>query len=452
LQFRKGTVGIVIIVLLLSLHTQTGAAYTVFRTFDIASIEIQVGMISCKDGGLAIGGYSYFYSPRGYEFVLIKTDQNGYLEWIQTYGTSNNEYMHSLTECADGGFLLVGKIASGQGWILRIDSYGRQLWNHTFNPESVDYLNLYDIKELPSGEIIAAGNIKEEGSDHYDAWLVRLDSNGTLISSTTFNNASKSETCKSLILCQNGDIMMVGSSGGYQDFGIDFWMMRLSISEDVIWEKSFCELDHQHFSSAKETHDGGFVLTGTWEVDTFGPWDFSMYVVRTDSSGDLLWNRNYTGSEEHLGPDDSRLPEDTSGEDIIECDDNGLAIVGATNSYANYFPKNIWLVRTDEFGNPIWNNTVKRDSQESPKAMVQSYTGRFIVLSETKEREPSSEDDTLLVFINDINPLNETTTPTTPNLSDITTIAIASIVGIGLIAVFTLSYNKFGKRKSVNNL
>jgi hypothetical protein len=446
---RRLIIGFVIFVLTISFQPLGVSGSTYVRTYDIGNSELMVKMVLCSDGGLAIGGYSYFGSHREYDFILIRAEQDGDLFWIQTYGSETTEYLNGFTECDDGGFLLVGTREFGTPWILRVDSSGRALWNHTYLPENADSAELNDIIELPNWTIMAAGFQRTEGQSDSKAWVLNLNRNGTQISSMTFGNSSQSQECKSLALCQNQDIIFFGNSYGHDGTGFDVWIMRTNSTGHLIWEKNYNTVGNDHFSSGKQTLDGGFIMTGRWEASSYPPWEYRMFAIRSDPNGNLMWYKNYTGSERHIGPDEFSTPESTAGTDIVECEDNGFAIIGATNSFANFFPKNLWLVRTDVSGNLVWSNTLKRDSSDWPESIVRRDYGGFIVLATTRENMIASNYDTMLAFFSDAAPLNQTTTSALLSLDSITVLTI--IAGAGIIVTLPLLYRRRRRTGSLDN-
>ena len=436
---------LVIAILFLSGTVQTISGYSYSRTINIARIELPKDLVACRDGGFAIVSSTYM---RSYDFVLIKTDSGGYLEWLHTYGTHSSEYVEALAECSDGGFLLGGRIEHDNPWIVRTDADGKQLWNQSVNPINTDNLKLLDIKELPSGEILVAGSHRDGEANHTDAWLAKLRTNGTLLWSETYGNISQHQICKSLILCQNGDFMLLGDTANNGYNLQNLWMLRMTDSGQVIWQKTFIKDGNEAFSAATEASSGGFAITGTW--DDGWNWEYRMFLLRINSSGTLMWNKNYTGSEQHLDPGEPVRDEATAGRDVIECDDHGFVILGATNSFDSFFPKNIWVVRTNEFGVPLWINTVKRDSSESPKSIAKrTQYEDFIVLSHTRESVISNEYDILLTFIDDEAPDTPTTTTTT-ELNEIYALTIAGVVSAGAIAVIVLYFYRVKRSSSIN--
>ncbi|MHA1615026.1 MAG: hypothetical protein ACTSYJ_09290 [Candidatus Thorarchaeota archaeon] len=436
---------LVIAILFLSGTVQTISGYSYSRTFDLSNYDLPRDLVVCNDGGFAIAGSTFI---EGHDYLLLKTDSSGRLDWIHTYGTGSHEYVKSLAECSDGGFLILGYRGHGNPWIVRTDSYGRQLWNQTVHHENGVYDTLNDIKELPNGDLIAAGSVRETGLNYTSAWLVKLDNNGSLMWSRTFSNVSQHQICKSLILCQNGDFMLLGDTANNGYNLQNLWMLRMTDSGQVIWQKTFIKDGNEAFSAATEASSGGFAITGTW--DDGWNWEYRMFLLRINSSGTLMWNKNYTGSEQHLDPGEPVHDEATAGRDVIECDDHGFVILGATNSFDSFFPKNIWVVRTNEFGVPLWINTVKRDSSESPKSIAKrTQYEDFIVLSHTRESVISNEYDILLTFIDDEAPDTPTTTTTT-ELNEIYALTIAGVVSAGAIAVIVLYFYRVKRSSSIN--
>ncbi len=432
---HRVVIGIIIFALTSSLLPLKVAGHTSVRIYNFDLSEYMVEIVTCGDDGLAIGGYSFFTSQRANDFVLIRTDRYGDLYWIRTYGSSSNEYLHALVKCQDNGFLLVGEKYDYLGtyipWILRVDSSGDQMWNKTYLSEDQDFSSLDDIAELSNGDIVTAGSLRIEGLNFTQAWVCKLDFNGTVIWSKTYGNESHSVACRTITSCKNGDLMMFGNSYRKEDGGGNFWGMRLNGSGEKVWERIYDKVGHESLSSGLETDDGGFVMTGRWEPEGWPAYQNRMYSIGTDSNGVLLWSKYYTDSEEEYS-----IRESTSGIDIIQCEDKGFAILGYTDSLAAN-TQNLWLVRIDESGEKLWSNTLFRDYLDFPKSLV-NQSSRFIALATTIEGPVASDYDTMLVFFDDIDPLNQSTGTTTPEPFGLSNLIIIS--GTGVIVAIPILY------------
>ncbi|MFW9845018.1 MAG: hypothetical protein ACFFEV_10615, partial [Candidatus Thorarchaeota archaeon] len=365
-------------------------------------------------------------------------------DWLHTYGTNSHEYLEAIAECSDGGFLLGGRIEHSYPWIVRTDVDGKQLWNQSLDPDDTDYVELYDIKELQSGEIIVAGVHRSQEANYTQAWLAKLDTNGTVMWSKIFSDITQHQICKSLILCQNGDFLLLGDTANSGYNLQNLWMLRTTDAGHIIWQKTFIKEGNEEFWAATETYEGGIVITGS--LSTYGSSGYTMSLLKTNSSGSLLWNKTYSGNEAQIDVDEHISGISTDGRDVIECDDNGLALVGRVSGSNK---ANIWLIRTDEFGTHLWNKTVHRSIVDSPVAIAirQQYED-FIVLSETREDTVSSEPDILLTFIDDEAPITPTTTTTTTTTGNgqFDVVVFAGIISAA--AMFVIVLILYGKRQT----
>ena len=173
-----------------------------------------------------------------------------------------------------------------------------------------------------------------------------------------------------------------------------------------------------------------------------------MYLLRTDSFGNLLWNKTYSETEENSSSGFKM----TSGVDVVECDDNGFAITGATASGAKYFPNNIWLVRTDESGTPLWNITRESDVHDSPRAMAPMGNTSFIIVASTCESSISNEYDTMVVMVDDRAPTTTSSSTTSQGTVIILyqSAIILSIFGVGMAAI--ILYKKFKESEQTSGI
>jgi hypothetical protein len=121
---------------------------------------------------------------------LIKMDTNGTILWQKNYGVKQITLgTTGLKKCINGDFIISGarRTTSNelQGFILRTDSLGNQKWWREYRPNTTPVLDtvaenyLYDIIELPNGDIAAVGWAGQSSiSPLQQTWLLKVDSNG----------------------------------------------------------------------------------------------------------------------------------------------------------------------------------------------------------------------------------------------------------------------------------
>jgi hypothetical protein len=121
---------------------------------------------------------------------LIKMDTNGTVVWQKNYGVKQQTIgTTGLKKCMNGDFIIVGTRRTSpnelKGFIIRTDSIGNQKWWKEYRPNTTPILDtlaenyLYDIMELPNGDIAAVGWAGQSTiSPLQQTWLLKVDSNG----------------------------------------------------------------------------------------------------------------------------------------------------------------------------------------------------------------------------------------------------------------------------------
>lgn len=103
------------------------------RTYGGAGSETAYSVVATGDGGYAVAGLT---GPSGgpYDFLLVKTDYLGNLEWNQTYGGTGSETARSVVQTNDGGYAIAGSTnihGSWDFWLVKTDADGNMQWNKT---------------------------------------------------------------------------------------------------------------------------------------------------------------------------------------------------------------------------------------------------------------------------------------------------------------------------------
>ena len=75
---------------------------------DFSREEEGLAVVQAADGGLLIGGSSESNEDGGSDIVLIKTDFNGSVQWVQFYGDRNDEEANIIAQAPGTGFMVLG--------------------------------------------------------------------------------------------------------------------------------------------------------------------------------------------------------------------------------------------------------------------------------------------------------------------------------------------------------
>jgi len=144
------------------------------------TIRYEVGnsVHNTNDGGYIIAGF--INNPDDWiKSWLIKTDENGNMEWNRTFGEKNYDYFgEDVLQCDDGGYILTGyciyEYIEYSSWLIKTDSYGNKIWQVTIPYTQKSHKTIYSVDKSTNGGYILAGDITPGGIG--DALLVKIAS------------------------------------------------------------------------------------------------------------------------------------------------------------------------------------------------------------------------------------------------------------------------------------
>ncbi|GAI14575.1 unnamed protein product, partial [marine sediment metagenome] len=138
----------------------------------------------------------------------------------------------------------------------------------------------------------------------------------------------------------------------------------------IEWENTFGGFLQDGGSSMDLTSDNGFIITGS--TYSYGNGDYDIWLIKTDDEGNELWNKTFGGDKKDFGTD------------IEVTKDGGYIIVGTTFSYGNG-DSDIWLIKTDDMGNLLWDKTFGGAEDDKAGAIQQTSDGGYIIAGESKD-------------------------------------------------------------------
>jgi hypothetical protein len=134
-----------------------------------------------------------------------------------------------------------------------------------------------------------------------------------------------------------------------------------------------------------QTTDGGYALAGNSINDSLEYED--LLLIKTDSQGNMEWSKSYGGSEKQSDPK------------LIQTIDGGFALVSKTYTSPMYgwegYP-DVWLVKTDGFGSVEWSKTYGGARMDYPTSLLQLLDGSFVLAGGTSSFGDGNEDFWLL--------------------------------------------------------
>lgn len=267
------------------------------KSFGFSGHDHSYDIIETLDSGLFFTGFLDITSARADgltekhgsltrhgvgEFWGTKIDATGALQWRGYFGGTNNDRAHAVVQSDDGGFVMTGfsesndfDISSTQGsydfWMVKIDSNGNLLWERSFGGSGIEIS--YDIAKTSDGGYVITGNTFSTDGDiaknkgESDIWLVKVDKDGKMIWEHTYGG-SGFDAAQAVIASKNGGYFIVGNSKSTNkdttaNYGEnDIWLIKTDASGNLVWQKSFGGSGFDFGFDVVDHPDGSIVLVG----------------------------------------------------------------------------------------------------------------------------------------------------------------------------------------------
>jgi hypothetical protein len=325
------------------------------------------------DGGYIITGQTWSFGAGKLDVWLIKTDNNGNMKWDKTFGGTEYDGGMCVRQTNDGGYIIVGIKDSdhdnyGDIWLIKTDSNGNKEWDKTFGSARYD-IGAY-IQLTTDGGYIITGKLSGR------VCLIKTNSSGNVEWTETYPG----NMGKCVQQTTDGGYIIIGSRSD------DYWLLKTYSNGSMEWEKTFHKKKRNIGECVQQTTDGGYILTGYAEWWDYPEFTSVIWVIKTDSNGNKVWDKVY-----------ERLEFDYS-EHIQQTTDGGYIITGSTVSLIGN-SNNIWLIKTDSAGNRMWDRTfggIMRDAYG--KCVQQTTDGGYIIVGDYER--PFGSNDIWLIKTN----------------------------------------------------
>ncbi|PCJ85350.1 MAG: hypothetical protein COA57_07735 [Flavobacteriales bacterium] len=321
----------------------------------------------CRDGGYIIVGRTVnFKSKRGVDAYLVRTNALGDTIWTKTIGDKGSEEAYSVQQTADDGFIITGFSDSyGSGsldvYLIKTNAKGDPEWTKAYGGSEVD--RGYSVQQCADGGYIITGETYSFGNGGVNAYLIRTNAKGDTLWTKVFGGNGIEEG-RSVQETTDGGYVITGATNSFGAGDYDIYLIRTDNEGEMVWTKTFGGSGTEKGYSVFETEDKGFVIAGNTE--SYGMGGSDIYLIRTGANGIEFWSKTYGGKN------------DEYGHSVQQIADGGVIIAGYTNS-KGAGGKDVYLVRTDENGDVIWERTYGSDSDECGKSVQQTSDGGFAV-------------------------------------------------------------------------
>lgn len=324
------------------------------------STDILAAIVSTGDRGFLLAGSSASgrngdkseNSKGGFDFWIVKIDQNGNKQWDRTIGGGEDDILTTAIGNGSGGFYLGGYSQSNLGgdksanaygdddyWFVSVDAAGTVTWDATYGGDSTDVLKAIQLGQ--NGNVILGGysisdqsGVKSENRyGGYDYWLLTIDNSGVILSDTTYGGnqddfleeVRKQNFGKGYWISGTTYSGSTGTKNSSRFNNGDFWVLKTDSALNIQIDRTFGSNNPERNKDMEVSPDGAVVLAGyssggggNKSSGSNGGQDY--WIFKVDTTGNIYWDENYGG-----------VNEDSLEAIFIKCD-RGILAGGYSNS------------------------------------------------------------------------------------------------------------------------
>jgi len=348
------------------------------RTIGGSKGEVCGSVWQTSDGGYVLVGYTQSWGAGSEDVYLVKTDHEGGVEWEMTFGGVGSDWGNSVQQTADGGYIIAGATQSfGAGledfYVIKVDPGGDVTWNRTFGGSSNDHGR--SVQQADDGGYVITGYSRSFGAGRADVYLVKIDADGDLEWNRTYGGPENDDGY-SVQQTNDGGYIVAGHTRSHGAGGEDVYLIKTDSEGNLLYNRTFGGPKGDFGRSVHQTSDGGYIIAGY--TQSFGAGYGDVYLVRTDPDGYELWSKTYGGPELDLGSS------------VRQTVDGGYVIAGDTQSFGVGLT-DVYLVLIDSEGNQLWNRTFGGSDHDHGNSVIQTVDGSLVFSGHTQSFGTSSD-------------------------------------------------------------
>jgi ribosomal protein S11 len=279
----------------------------------------------------------------------------------------DNDFASSVQQTSDGGYIVAGftdSFGSRYIFLIKTDANGNIIWAKTYVGT---YEAAYSVQQTSDGGYIVAGTTWPFGGVS-DIFIIKTDANGNIIWAKTYGGTSY-DYASSVQQTSDGGYIVAGATTSFGAGSWDIFLIKTDANGNIIWAKTYGGTYSDFAFSVQQTSDGGYIVVGYTYSFSAG-YSNDIFFIKTDANGNIISAKTYGGT----GWDEASSVRQTSDGEYI--------VAGLTNSFGAG-SDDIFLIKTDAYGNIIWAKTYGGTDNDVASSVQQTSDGGYIVAGRT---------------------------------------------------------------------
>lgn len=302
------------------------------------------------DCGYIVAGQTFSFGTGLHDAFLTKLDQFGSIVWMKTYGDgSDYSYFRDVIPVSNGYVGGGYRSANNQGrvYVVKTDLNGNFVWERQIQYTSGGGAisgSVAELIEMSNGDILISGSAHHSNFNTTGQLMIRLDGITGATIWQRLAQVNNYEGANGAVKVGGGSVVQAGysrstsvSAGLY-----DMVLTKRDGNGNLLWSRNYGGPNNEYLEDLVILPDQGFLAVG--HTDGFSSSVADMVVIRTDSSGTLLWSKKY-----------ARPAEDKAIKIVPGC--NGRYFIAGDSRTAGN-GNDALLMQIDINGNLLWSRSI----------------------------------------------------------------------------------------------
>jgi glycine cleavage system H lipoate-binding protein len=253
--------------------------------------------------------------------------------------------------------------------VILFNVFGTRSYQWQLSLGGDKYEQAYAVAPLSDGGYLTVGVTNSKGAGSNDIWVIKNAANGAtqwekVLGGVEWDIAKSVIEVKSPVSSESNanPVLVFGSTSSTDNGDSDFWLLKLDRQGQLLWQKKYGDSAEEKGQVVLNSADGGYILLGT--VADFSTGLNDVLVIKTDSQGEVLWQKTYGDDGSNQVTTAQLTPE-------------GDILFGGQNAVGQY---DFWLNKIDSQGNIIWQTTAGTESSDTATDLVINTDGSIVIV------------------------------------------------------------------------
>lgn len=289
----------------------------------------QTGAITDFNNNILVLGVQNSGGESSTDISLVKLPYNFSSNQIFNVNVQGNVFPTSIVQTKDEGFIIAANIQKADMnydiAAYKLDKSYKLVNQFRYNTDSSSWVN--KVIETKEGFIVYVGMTNQNGRNMSDIYVICTDKFGRKIWEQMLGGSANDEGVD--VIETSDGLLVLGTTYSEGAGWSDIILYNLEFNGTVRWSKTYGGARNDDASRIVAGSLGIYILGSTKSIGSGG---YDYFILNIDKFGNKMWEAAYGGSL------------DEKAIDIAETFDNGLVVVGTTES-KGAGKKDIWLIK-----------------------------------------------------------------------------------------------------------